>query len=167
MASVFSVHPLPSSSFLCPLKTTKSRTKHHQTFYTYQKTILINSLQLTELDPKIPQPVQTFWQWLCKEGVVTTKTPVKPGIVPEGLGLVAKRDIAKGETVLQVPKRFWINPDAVAESEIGNVCSGLKPWISVALFLLREKWRDDSKWKYYMDVLPKSTDSTIYWWVCL
>ena len=160
MASVF------SSSFFCPLKTTKLRIKL-QTLQSSQKPILISSLQLRELDPKIPQPVQTFWKWLCDEGVVSIKTPVKPGIVAEGLGLVAKRDISKGETVLGVPKRFWINTDAVAESEIGNVCTGLEPWISLALFLLREKWKDDSKWKYYMAVLPESTDSTIYWWVCL
>ncbi|KAG5603480.1 hypothetical protein H5410_024972, partial [Solanum commersonii] len=152
MASVF------SSSFLCPLKTTKLRI-----IQSSQKPFLINSLQLRELDPKIPQPVQTFWKWLCDEGVVSIKTPVKPGIVAEGLGLVANRDISKGETVLGVPKRFWINTDKVAESEIGNVCTGLEPWISLALFLLREKWKDDSKWKYYMAVLPESTDSTIYW----
>lgn len=163
MASVLS---LPSSSFLCPLKTTKFRTKF-QSLHNSQKPFLINSLQLKELDRKIPESVQTFWKWLCDEGVVSAKTPVEPGIVPEGLGLVAKRDISKGETVLELPRRFWINPDAVADSEIGNVCTGLKPWISVALFLLREKWRDDSKWKYYMAVLPESTDSTIYWWVCL
>ncbi|XP_049403086.1 ribulose-1,5 bisphosphate carboxylase/oxygenase large subunit N-methyltransferase, chloroplastic-like [Solanum stenotomum] len=156
MASVF------SSSFLCPLKTTKLRIKL-QTLQSSQKPFLINSLQLRELDPKIPQPVQTFWKWLCDEGVVSIKTPVKPGIVAEGLGLVANRDISKGETVLGVPKRFWINTDTVAESEIGNVCAGLEPWISLALFLLREKWKDDSKWKYYMAVLPESTDSTIYW----
>ncbi|KAJ8547963.1 hypothetical protein K7X08_021199 [Anisodus acutangulus] len=159
MASVFSV---PFSPFLCPLKTTKSRTKF-QTLHSSQKPFLINSLQLTELDPKIPQPVQTFWKWLCDEGVVTAKTPVKPGVVPEGLGLVATRDISEGETVLEVPRRLWINTDAVAQSDIGNVCTGLEPWICLALFLLREKWRDDSKWKYYMGVLPECTDSTIYW----
>lgn len=90
---------------------------------------------------------------------------MKPGIVPEGLGLVATRDISRNDVVLEVPKKFWINPDAAAASEIGSICSGLKPWISVALFLLRERFKgEESKWKYYFDVLPESTDSTIYWW---
>lgn len=83
-------------------------------------------------------------------------------MVPEGLGLVAQRDIGRNQVVLEVPKRLWINPDAVAESEIGNVCSGLKPWIAVALFLLREKDREDSKWRLYFDVLPLSTNSTVF-----
>ncbi|CAK9183730.1 unnamed protein product [Ilex paraguariensis] len=122
----------------------------------------VNSLLSPEPDP-LPPSVQTFWQWVCDENIVSPKSPVKPGVVPEGLGLVAQRDIAKNEVVLEIPKRFWINPDTVLSSEIGNVCSGLKPWVSVALFLIREKLRDDSPWRRYIDVLPEYTNSTIYW----
>lgn len=80
--------------------------------------------------------VETFWQWLRDQKVVSPKSPIRPATVPEGLGLVAQRDIAKNEVVLEVPMKFWINPDTVAASEIGSLCSGLKPWISVALFLI-------------------------------
>ncbi|XP_027346229.1 ribulose-1,5 bisphosphate carboxylase/oxygenase large subunit N-methyltransferase, chloroplastic [Abrus precatorius] len=111
----------------------------------------------------VPPAVDTFWQWLKEEGVVSAKTPVKAGVVHEGIGLVALKDISRNDVVLQVPKRLWINPDAVAASEIGNVCSGLKPWLAVALFLIRERSRDDSLWKHYFTILPKETDSTIYW----
>lgn len=99
---------------------------------------------------------------------MTHKSPAKPGVVAEGLGLVAQRDISRNEVVLEIPKKFWINPDTVAASEIGNVCSGLKPWVSVAMFLIREKLRgDESWWGKYIDVLPECTDSTIFWWVFL
>lgn len=121
------------------------------------------SLQSAAQPP--PQTVQAFWDWLLSEGVISSKTPVQPASVPEGLGLVAKRDLGRNEVVLEVPKRFWINPDAVAESEIGSVCSGLKPWVGVALFLIREKLSSNSKWRIYLDILPESTDSTIFWWV--
>lgn len=95
---------------------------------------------------------------------MTHKSPAKPGVVAEGLGLVAQRDISRNEVVLEIPKKFWINPDTVAASEIGNVCSGLKPWVCVALFLIREKLRnDESWWGKYIDVLPECTDSTIFW----
>lgn len=122
------------------------------------------SQTLPELDPALPAEVKTFWGWLAGEGVVSAKTPARPGVVEEGLGLVAQRDIARNEVVLEVPKRLWINPDTVEASEIGGVCAGLKPWISVALFLIREKSRDDSKWRLYIDVLPKTTNSTVFWW---
>ncbi|KAG2707088.1 hypothetical protein I3843_05G119800 [Carya illinoinensis] len=113
--------------------------------------------------PPLPPKVQTFWQWLRDEGVVSAKTPARPAVVPEGLGLIAQRDLSRNEVVLEVPKRFWINPDAVAASEIGTVCSELKPWVSVALFLIREKLKNDSPWRYYLDILPEHTNSTIYW----
>ncbi|KAG5522408.1 hypothetical protein RHGRI_034552 [Rhododendron griersonianum] len=40
-------------------------------------------------------------------------------------------------------------PGTVSASEVGSVCGGLKPWISVALFLIREKkLREGSMWRY-------------------
>ncbi|XP_077224875.1 rubisco methyltransferase family protein [Tasmannia lanceolata] len=112
-----------------------------------------------------PSPsTQNFWQWLCDKGVVSSTSPLaKPGIVPEGLGLVAQRNISQNEVVVQVPKKLCINPDTVSSSDIGKLCSGLKPWVSVALFLLREKAREDSTWGCYFDILPQTTNSTIYW----
>ena len=64
---------------------------------------------------------------------------MKPGTVQEGLGLVAQRDIAQSEVVFEMPKKFWINPYTVSGSKIGGVCGGMKPWVVVALFLIREK----------------------------
>ncbi|XP_022156310.1 ribulose-1,5 bisphosphate carboxylase/oxygenase large subunit N-methyltransferase, chloroplastic [Momordica charantia] len=116
-----------------------------------------------DLDPSLPSNVHTFWQWVRQEGLVSSKTPVKPAIFPEGLGLASMKDLSKNDVVLEVPQRLWINPDAVAASEIGNACSGLKPWISVALFLIREKFNDDSRWRHYLDILPRETDSTVFW----
>ncbi|PPS16069.1 hypothetical protein GOBAR_AA04499 [Gossypium barbadense] len=109
-----------------------------------------------------PPQLQTFWQWLQDQGVVSAKSPVRPGMVPEGLGLIAKKNISRNEVVLEIPNRFWINQDAVVASEIGTVCSGLKPWVSVALFLIRERFRQDSKWGVYLDILPELTDSTVF-----
>ncbi|KAL8533758.1 hypothetical protein ACS0TY_009958 [Phlomoides rotata] len=160
-----SLSTTPSSILKTPKINPISFLKSKPSFLHFKKRSLsLNSVLSTETDSKIPQTVQRFWQWLKDEGVVSAKTPVKPGIVPEGLGLVAVRDISRNDVVLEVPKKFWINPDAVATSEIGSICSELKPWISVTLFLLRERFKgEESKWKYYFDVLPESTNSTIYW----
>ncbi|CAI9096554.1 OLC1v1032733C1 [Oldenlandia corymbosa var. corymbosa] len=164
MSNLFSLNSSFSPGFPFPTRTSKQLPLLTNPTYQFKKPIFLASVLSTKTsDPQIPQSVQTFWEWLRDEGVVSSKTPVKPGVVPEGLGLVATRDIAKNEVVLEVPKRFWINPDAAASSEIGSVCSGLKPWISVALLLLREKTREDSKWKHYFGVLPQYTDSTIFW----
>ncbi|KAH7857348.1 hypothetical protein Vadar_011592 [Vaccinium darrowii] len=163
MATLFSLSPSPyfSSAFLSPVKT-----PFQKCFQRPQKALHYTRVASKILSPEseAPPAVQTFWKWISGEGVISSKCPVKPGIVPEGLGLVAQRDIRRNEVVLEVPKKFWINPDTVSASEVGSVCGGLKPWISVALFLIREKkLREESMWRYYLDILPEYTDSTIYW----
>ncbi|KAJ0253376.1 [Fructose-bisphosphate aldolase]-lysine N-methyltransferase [Hirschfeldia incana] len=112
---------------------------------------------------ELPENVRSFWKWLGDQGVVSGKTAAEPAAVPEGLGLVARRDIGRNEVVLEIPKRLWISPETAAASKIGALCGGLKPWVSVALFLIREKYDEDSAWRVYLDVLPESTDSTIFW----
>ncbi|XP_057948040.1 ribulose-1,5 bisphosphate carboxylase/oxygenase large subunit N-methyltransferase, chloroplastic [Malania oleifera] len=165
MATLYPLSSSSSSVFVSPAKILSHfySVRNTAADLHLKRTISVNSLRsaVPETDP--PPSVQTFWQWLCDEGVVSSKSPVKPGIVPEGLGLVARRDIARNEVVLEVPKKFWINPDAVAASEIGSVCTGLKPWVSVALFLIRERSRVDSPWRSYLDILPDFTNSTIFW----
>ncbi|XP_015895013.3 ribulose-1,5 bisphosphate carboxylase/oxygenase large subunit N-methyltransferase, chloroplastic [Ziziphus jujuba] len=165
MVSIFGLSS-SSSTFLLPSTTTFRHflnSIQKSPSLNYKKPLTVTSLKSPECDPSIPSEVQTFWNWLREDGVVSSKTLAKPGIVPEGLGLIAVRDIARNEVVLEVPKRLWINPDAVSASEIGNLCSGLKPWIQVALFLVREKFREDSPWRIYLDILPEYTNSTIFW----
>ncbi|KAM3706788.1 hypothetical protein ACJW30_03G179500 [Castanea mollissima] len=161
-----------STSMISPfIKTLKNPTKtlpHFKRSSTLTLSATLSTPTSTTTTSSLQKPVsdsvQTFWKWLKDEGVVSSKTPVKPAVVPEGLGLVAQKDLGRNDVVLEVPKRLWINPDAVAASEIGSVCSGLKPWLSVALFLIREKKKNDtSSWRYYLDVLPEYTNSTIFW----
>nr|XP_043606953.1 fructose-bisphosphate aldolase-lysine N-methyltransferase, chloroplastic [Erigeron canadensis] len=132
--------------------------------HSYHHRFNIRCNATTAPSPLLSPAVQTFWKWLSDEKVVSSKSPAKPGLVSEGLGLVAERDIGRNEVVLEIPKKFWINPETVSASDIGRVCDGLKPWISVALFLIREKLRqDDSVWRSYINILPEFTDSTIFW----
>ncbi|XP_017971476.1 PREDICTED: fructose-bisphosphate aldolase-lysine N-methyltransferase, chloroplastic [Theobroma cacao] len=167
-ATLFTLPSAPSPSTF----PSSSTTVKHLTAFTTKPTVPIHVTKRNiclsaafvhspTTDP--PPEVQTFWQWLQDQGVVSAKSPVRPGMVPEGLGLIAKKDISRNEVVLEIPNRFWINQDAVAASEIGSVCSGLKPWISVALFLIREKLKEDSQWRVYLDILPEFTDSTVFW----
>ncbi|XP_064974211.1 fructose-bisphosphate aldolase-lysine N-methyltransferase, chloroplastic-like isoform X2 [Musa acuminata AAA Group] len=116
--------------------------------------------------PPSEAAVDDFWRWVCERGVVAASSAatVKPGFVPEGLGLVAQRDLPRNEVVVEVPKRLWIDSDTAVASEIGRLCAGLKPWVSIALFLLRERALGTaSPWHPYLDILPPTTNSTIFW----
>ncbi|KAF7123578.1 hypothetical protein RHSIM_Rhsim12G0125500 [Rhododendron simsii] len=53
---------------------------------------------------------------------VLQKVSGEAGYRAEGLGLVAQRDIGRNEVVLEVPKKFWINPETLSASEVGSVC---------------------------------------------
>ncbi|XP_010258271.1 PREDICTED: fructose-bisphosphate aldolase-lysine N-methyltransferase, chloroplastic isoform X1 [Nelumbo nucifera] len=162
MASLFSLSS-SSSSFLCSNKSIKLFSPPTRTPTFCSRSFSVKSLSSPETTTLSPT-VQSFWRWVCDKGVIPTKSPpVKPAVVPEGLGLVAQRDFSRNEVVLEIPSRLWINADTVAASEIGKVCGGLKPWASIALFLIREKSREDSPWRSYLDILPKITNSTIFW----
>ena len=109
--------------------------------------------------------LQNFRRWLTTHGADTGA--VAPAVVPEGLGLVATRNLPRGEVVAEVPKKLWMDADAVASSDIGRVCSSagdLRPWVTVSLLILREAARGgDSLWAPYLAILPRQTDSTIFW----
>jgi [ribulose-bisphosphate carboxylase]-lysine N-methyltransferase len=109
--------------------------------------------------------LEDFRRWLSSHGAVEGKA--FPAAVPEGLGLVAARDLPHGEVIAEVPKKLWLDADAVAASDIGRACGGgggLRPWVAVALLLLHEAARGaDSPWAPYLAILPRQTDSTIFW----
>uniref|UniRef100_A0A804QA95 SET domain-containing protein n=1 Tax=Zea mays TaxID=4577 RepID=A0A804QA95_MAIZE len=110
--------------------------------------------------------MEDFRRWLASHGAGDGGKAI-PAAVPEGLGLVAARDLPRGEVVAEVPKKLWMDADAVAASDIGRACGGgggLRPWVAVALLLLSEVARGaDSPWAPYLAILPRQTDSTIFW----
>lgn len=162
MATLFTLTSSSNFVFLKTIQTSKPQIANPS--ISLKKPLSIRCFQSPETT--IPAKVQTFWGWLSDKGIISAKSPVKPGLVAEGLGLVAQKNMGRNEVVLEVPKKFWISPDTVAASEIGSVCNGLKPWVSVALFFMREKKLGNaSSWKPYIDILPDCTDSTIYWYV--
>ncbi|XWS23156.1 hypothetical protein CRYUN_Cryun29cG0096800 [Craigia yunnanensis] len=133
-ATIFTLSsPSPSPS---PSTFLSSSTLKHFSSFTAKQTLPIHftkrpiSLSATSLHSPatgdLPPEVQTFWQWLQDQGVVSAKSPIRPGMVPEGLGLITKNDITRNEVVFEIPNRFWINQDAVAASEIGSVVDNIQ-----------------------------------------
>ncbi|KAG8056725.1 hypothetical protein GUJ93_ZPchr0002g24658 [Zizania palustris] len=109
--------------------------------------------------------LQEFRRWISSHGA-DTGGAASPAAVPEGLGLVAARGLSRGEVVAEVPKKLWIDADAVAASDLGRALSGgdLRPWVAVSLLLLREAARGaHSPWAPYLAILPSQSDSTIFW----
>lgn len=105
--------------------------------------------------------VQALWSWAQAQGA--QGEAVRPSEVAEGLGLLAQRPVGQGDEILSVPEAVWINLAAVQKSSLGQVTQGLKSWVAVALFLIQESSNFNSKWRPYLDSLPKTLDSPLFW----
>ncbi|CAL5385461.1 unnamed protein product [Camellia sinensis] len=95
MTTLFSL-PSSSSAFLSSPKNPSNQTtfpRNKQTLH-FKTHLSVNSLLSPESDLPPPPAIQTIWQWLSGEAVISSKSQVKPGIVPEGLGLVATNYMA-------------------------------------------------------------------------
>eukprot|EP00897_Mesotaenium_endlicherianum_P010636 jgi/Mesen1/9600/ME000657S08867 len=120
---------------------------------------VVESAHGSDLEKKLA----IFWDWLKEGGVNAAETAVRPGIVPEGLGLLARRHIAVGDEVAVIPNSLCISLETVRGSPIGKVVGDDKPWVALALFILLEKADENSKWKPYLDILPEKLDSPLFW----
>ncbi|KAI5062087.1 hypothetical protein GOP47_0022626 [Adiantum capillus-veneris] len=110
--------------------------------------------------------LQSFKAWLTQRGVLSNSSSVRPQQVEsQGLGLVASgRPIAQGEEVLNVPQELWMSVAAArSHPDIGPFCTNLRPWVTLALFLLFEKGMPSSPWRSYIDILPHTLDSPLFW----
>ncbi|KAH7424534.1 hypothetical protein KP509_11G013100 [Ceratopteris richardii] len=110
--------------------------------------------------------LDAFKTWLTEQGVLSSNIPVIPQQVEnQGLGIVAKgRSVAQNEDVLSVPQELWMSV-AVARLHptIGPFCQNLRPWVALALLLLYEKAMPSSFWRPYIDILPDTLDSPLFW----
>eukprot|EP00898_Chlorokybus_atmophyticus_P003486 jgi/Chlat1/4138/Chrsp269S00809 len=109
------------------------------------------------------QQAQELVRWLKENGALDDKSRVTVEETPYGLGLVATQDISEKSTVVSVPEKLCLNIEAARASSIGQFCDGLRPWLVVALFLLKEMNDPNSFWQPYLHMLPRNLDSPIYW----
>lgn len=129
------------------------------------KTFRLNCVNTAPKVLPTQEDIRYLWQWLSEKGGISSSssTLVRPEFVPERLGLVAQTNISRGQVVLELPKNLWISMDTVSGSEIGKLCQGLRPWVAISLFILREKSRSDSPWSPYLRILPEVLDSPMFW----
>lgn len=110
-----------------------------------------------------------FVDWLRKENVYMPKIKLDQNSC--GLrGVVATEDIDYGESFLKVPRDLSLY---VTEDEQCTMNDFIDPelwsqetwYVKLALKLLREKYLDKlSKWKPYIDVLPKALSTGLVYW---
>ena len=84
-----------------------------------------------------------------------------------GYGMKMKEDAAAGDTVVKVPEKCFILADCSNNPDLNEMCTSdttlcYMPNICLALNLLNERLNPNSFWKPYLDSLPQSYSSLLY-----
>ncbi|KAL3266845.1 hypothetical protein HHI36_010996 [Cryptolaemus montrouzieri] len=108
----------------------------------------------------------SFSDWLKREGAIFEGCSIAdfPGY---DLGLKADIDIPFGSLFIAVPKKVMMTIETAKESILKNLIEKdqiLKnmPNVTLAIYLLVEKFRENSFFKPYIDILPRSYCTVLY-----
>ncbi|KAI5406591.1 ribulose-1,5 bisphosphate carboxylase/oxygenase large subunit N-methyltransferase, chloroplastic [Lathyrus oleraceus] len=105
-------------------------------------------------------------KWLSQSGLPSQKMAIDKVDVGER-GLVALKNIRKGEKLLFVPPSLVITPDSEWSCpEAGEVLkkNSVPDWPLLATYLISEaSLKESSKWFSYISALPRQPYSLLYW----
>ena len=119
------------------------------------------SVRALVLDPAEKAKLDRFVKWLRDEGVSFDKMMMVQ-YAPGYRGVHSKRSIATKETLIKVPKAALITLEMAKASPIGQKMLPVHKLLQspkhsfLAVFLLQERGRADSKWAAYFAILPSS-----------
>ncbi|KAL6086467.1 hypothetical protein STEG23_002726, partial [Scotinomys teguina] len=95
------------------------------------------------------------------------------GLVPAcfpgtGRGLMSKTSLQEGQMIISLPESCLLTTDTVIRSSLGPYIKKWKPppspLLALCTFLISEKHAgDQSLWKPYLDILPKSYTCPVCW----
>lgn len=129
--------------------------------------ILEKIKQLEEMkieSPKRTQGIEKFMVWLREHGANVDKTSIAE--FPEyDLGLKAECDLVENQLILDIPRRLIFNTQSAAPELNALQNDPLiqhVPQVALAIALLIERFKENSKWKPYLDILPTTYNTVLY-----
>lgn len=118
---------------------------------------------------KIPERelnFDAFMAWLKEEGVDVDNVSIGK-FDQEGHGLKANRLIGEKEVFLCIPRKVMMTSETARNSVLGELIKEDRILqqmhnVSLALHLLCEKKNPESRWKPYIDILPETYTTPLY-----
>lgn len=110
------------------------------------------------------QGIGLFMNWLTENGARVDGVSIVefPGC---DLGLKAETDFAENQLILEIP-RALIFSTYTAAPELAVLQNDPlvqhMPQVALAIALLLERHKENSKWKPYLDMLPSSYNTVLY-----
>ncbi|XP_044255810.1 actin-histidine N-methyltransferase [Tribolium madens] len=110
--------------------------------------------------------VGNFMKWASENGAQLNGCSIEE-FEGYGLGVKANVDIAESSLVIAVPRKLMMSVENAKESILKDLIEkdkilGSMPNVTLAIFLLLEKFKGDSFWKPYIDILPKKYTTVLY-----
>ncbi|KAL5463457.1 hypothetical protein EMCRGX_G032352 [Ephydatia muelleri] len=116
--------------------------------------------------PPRQEGIAAFERWLGENGAEHSKVELTqfPGI---GYGLKAKVELEEAEKVMTIPDKLMMTTETAAQAELREFILNDRvlqqlPNVVLSLHLLMEACNQDSFWKPYIDVLPSSFTTPLY-----
>jgi len=107
--------------------------------------------------------VKSFKNWLFIGGATLQNVDI---VTLEGYGrcIVATKHLCQGETPICIPESLCITPErAWSSDEIGDILCDIQDRQKVmAIFLIHEKYNQNSFWKPYIDILPTKFSNALH-----
>ncbi|CAH0559894.1 unnamed protein product [Brassicogethes aeneus] len=110
--------------------------------------------------------IENFTKWVKENGAQFNGCTITE-FKGYDLGIKVNTDIPQSTLVLAIPRKVMLTVERASDSILKNLIKNdqiLKnmPNVALAIYLLLEKFTDNSFWKPYLDILPKSYTTVLY-----
>lgn len=110
--------------------------------------------------------VKAFMEWLTKYGAVVDGVDIHD-FGPQGLGLRVAKKLTKGDLVISIPRKVFMSSETAKSSSLSALIEKdpmlqRMPNVALALHLLVEKNSPASFWEPYINMLPSSYTTVLY-----
>eukprot|EP01113_Clastostelium_recurvatum_P035847 TRINITY_DN5038_c0_g1_i3.p1 TRINITY_DN5038_c0_g1~~TRINITY_DN5038_c0_g1_i3.p1 ORF type:complete len:450 (+),score=101.11 TRINITY_DN5038_c0_g1_i3:360-1709(+) len=109
-------------------------------------------------------PMDTFLAWVTHHGGYHSPKIKIEDIPSYGRGVMARDDIKEGERIISIPFDLTLSHSNTLKSDLKAVVESLQlsPTNQQAIHLLYEKYKPDSFWKPYIDILPRNFTTSLF-----
>lgn len=110
--------------------------------------------------------VKPFLEWLDKNGAKIEGVEIAE-FGSQGLGLKVTKELKQGDVVISIPRKVFMSTETAKHSSLSELCEKDQmlqrmPNVSLALHLLVEKNSPASFWEPYINLLPSSYTTVLY-----
>ncbi|KAF7280983.1 hypothetical protein GWI33_005250 [Rhynchophorus ferrugineus] len=123
-----------------------------------------NSTERSRIDP---ETVKNFTKWIQENGGELQGCSIS-SFAGYDVGLRVEQEIPQSSLVIAVPRKVMMSVETASNSILKDIVNKVEilknmPNVLLAVYLLVEKFTPNSFWKPYLDILPKSYNTVLYY----